>query len=480
MTEDKAASVENSTEDKKEMPPAYDEANPLTTEEPSVKITSNETKIDIGNGKEREAFQGLTKEELMKYANDPFWVRLRWVLFILFWFIWIAMLVASIVIIIYAPKCPSPEPKQWWQKNVLYEVDLKHDFGTVKNLKDNLDNLVESGVGTIYLPGFFTEGQGTRPDPKTVNSDWGSMEDWAALVTGCAERDQKVVIDWPLAMKNNKDVLEFWMDNGVSGFQLTKEYEHEADIKHLRMIVDARTEETGVPFILLLTDATTNLHGNIADNGVGDLIQLPVYDNNKINPDSATALKENLDTFIESLPRNAWPSFGWRDQSWAESLTDASTMLKMLLPGTPVFNSGQEFGGQKEWSQQEFDKQKSAPESHWQVFSTLASKMRHQDSILFGPLDSTTTFVKGNVFGMTRVKKGNPGYLLTINFAEEDVNVDVSDVHLVPDGIRLMAKSVPYPDDTAPEGEDVTRFESKNVLVKKQEARVFTFVPKYD
>lgn len=27
-------------------------------------------------------FSGLTKEELMKFANDPTWVRLRWGLFI--------------------------------------------------------------------------------------------------------------------------------------------------------------------------------------------------------------------------------------------------------------------------------------------------------------------------------------------------------------------------------------------------------------
>ena len=95
-SEDKAP-VEIISSEKKvpeEMPPTYDEANPLTGgEEPTVKITSNETKIDIG--KEKEAPMGLTKDELMKYANDPYWVRLRWILFILFWVIWAAMLAAS-------------------------------------------------------------------------------------------------------------------------------------------------------------------------------------------------------------------------------------------------------------------------------------------------------------------------------------------------------------------------------------------------
>merc|ERR1712121_474141 len=125
--------------------------------EPVVKITSNETKIDIGKLKEDGSeFQGLTKEELMKYANDPFWVKLRWFLFVLFWIIWVAMLVASVVIIIYSPKCPSPEPKQWWQKSPLYKMDIStfkdsnnDNNGDLTGIKSKLDYLVQTGVGTV-------------------------------------------------------------------------------------------------------------------------------------------------------------------------------------------------------------------------------------------------------------------------------------------------------------------------------------------
>ena len=35
----------------------------------------------------------------------------RWFLFILFWIIWTGMLAAAVVIIVLAPKCPSPDPK---------------------------------------------------------------------------------------------------------------------------------------------------------------------------------------------------------------------------------------------------------------------------------------------------------------------------------------------------------------------------------
>merc|ERR1719323_1785201 len=112
----------------------------------------------------------------MKYANDPFWVRLRWILFILFWIIWVAMLVSSIVIIIYAPKCPSPEPKEWWQKNAMVKVDVKtYSDGKLAGLQEKLDLFAESGVGTLY---------------KTVDSKLGSMDVWKAFVSAPKDRDQ--------------------------------------------------------------------------------------------------------------------------------------------------------------------------------------------------------------------------------------------------------------------------------------------------
>ena len=65
-----------------------------------------EVKLEIlGDGKKvvENDYPALTKSELMEYAKDPFWVGLRWGLFIFFWLIWLTMLVASIVIIVMAP-----------------------------------------------------------------------------------------------------------------------------------------------------------------------------------------------------------------------------------------------------------------------------------------------------------------------------------------------------------------------------------------
>lgn len=68
---------------------------------------NGDAKVELGNSIGAPTFVGLGKEELMKYANDPFWVRLRWALFFLFWLVWLAMLAGAIFIIVMAPKCPK-------------------------------------------------------------------------------------------------------------------------------------------------------------------------------------------------------------------------------------------------------------------------------------------------------------------------------------------------------------------------------------
>lgn len=70
-------------------------------------------KLNDDLGDLKSEFVGMGKEELMKFANDPFWVRLRWILFVGFWLLWAGMLVGAVLIIVAAPKCAPPEPRTW-------------------------------------------------------------------------------------------------------------------------------------------------------------------------------------------------------------------------------------------------------------------------------------------------------------------------------------------------------------------------------
>ena len=66
--------------------------------------------------------------------------------------------------------------------------------------------------------------------------------------------------------------------------------------------------------------------------------------------------------------------------------------------------------------------------SHLNVYKAL-TKLRYSDSILYG---DTTFYTNDTVLGFTRVKKGNPGYLVAVNFGKEEVTKDVTKLPLMP------------------------------------------------
>jgi hypothetical protein len=125
----------------------------------SVDSQNGDAKIDIENMK--IAFAGMGKEELMKFANDPFWVRLRWFLFIFFWLLWAAMLAGAIAIIVMAPKCAAPAPLKWWEQSPLYQVFVPtfKDGGETQDgtgdLKGKLPVLVLITIVTNFTLGDY-------------------------------------------------------------------------------------------------------------------------------------------------------------------------------------------------------------------------------------------------------------------------------------------------------------------------------------
>jgi len=106
----------------------------------------------------KEVLSGMGKEELMKFANDPFWVRLRWALFIIFWLIWAAMLAGAIAIIIMAPKCSAPEPKKLWEESAIVELDASDVFnGDLTRLELILSDLKNQHIRAISLSSLVKE-----------------------------------------------------------------------------------------------------------------------------------------------------------------------------------------------------------------------------------------------------------------------------------------------------------------------------------
>jgi len=436
--------------------------------DPKVKFIGGAESVDVEKGGVKDGKEevkgALTKAELMKYATDKKWVTTRWALFIFFWICWFAMLVASVVIIIKAPKCPSPEPKQWWQKSPVYEVYVKSfkdsnedGNGDLQGVASKLDYLKGLGIGSVYLSNIFK-----RPDQgddvtylKEVDPTFGTMEDFDSLLDDIHAKDMKVIMDFfpypngPTLSDEAKlvDILQFWVDKGVDGFRVdlgneVKEGQGFAEtidlLKKLRAVLDeASKDDPTEPRIMMISDANmtpaklVSYYGNIADQ-IGDVSHMPlnfnlISDFPSQDDFDAKALKESLEKYDKSLPADAWPNYSLGNLKNARvanrlstSRVNAMNMILMLLQGTPLTYYGEEIGmvngnGNKpdtlmQWSDvaQAEDTENSALKIYREM-----TNLREDEAILFG---DTNMFVQDNTFVLSRVKKGNPGYLLISNF----------------------------------------------------------------
>uniref|UniRef100_U5EQW4 alpha-glucosidase n=1 Tax=Corethrella appendiculata TaxID=1370023 RepID=U5EQW4_9DIPT len=294
----------------------------LAQKEVEVKFISGEqngdAKIDIGKGTDT-TFTGLSKEELMKFANDPFWIRLRWILFIFFWILWIAMLVGAILIIISAPKCAAPVPLVWWKEGPLVkvktsdDVELAHKFGakgvvyelpgdetylvkeiTIENrIKELVEKYNEKNIKLILdiTPNYVTkdnplfkgasENETLRSAFVWVNKG-EAPNNWLAIAGGSAWKEvssQNFVLsqfgkdryDLQLndivAKENFKDVLRHLVSLGVKGFRL-------ANAKHFiidKSLKDETASNENKNSIHTNYDFWTHAHTTFQD-GIAELL----------------------------------------------------------------------------------------------------------------------------------------------------------------------------------------------------------------
>ncbi|XP_028284556.1 solute carrier family 3 member 2a [Parambassis ranga] len=188
-------------------------------------------------------FTGLSKEELMKVAGTPGWVRTRWVLLVLFWLGWVGMLAGAIVIIVQAPRCkPIPE-MNWWNEGPLYQISDLNTFsedGGLQGVEEKLDNVNQLKVkGLIFGP--FHSVQADMPvtlNLQKIDGTQGETEHLAKIIEKAHKKGIKVVLDltpnylgspaW-FASSANEDTLEkvmaaaeYWLGLGVDGIKISE------------------------------------------------------------------------------------------------------------------------------------------------------------------------------------------------------------------------------------------------------------------
>lgn len=172
----------------------HDESSTSLKDQVEVKFVSpdgtqnGDAKINIGGLK--SSFAGMGKEELMKYANDPFWIKLRWFLFICFWLAWFVMLLSAVAIVVYAPKCSKS--MKYFNQSPLYEADVKSykdvdakpdSVGNFKGLSSEIDYFKNLGIKQLSLSSILK----IHPNDKSVinfedvNEIYGSLQEFKDL-----------------------------------------------------------------------------------------------------------------------------------------------------------------------------------------------------------------------------------------------------------------------------------------------------------
>lgn len=160
----------------------------------------------------------MTKEELMKYANDPFWQRLRWIFFILFWVLWAAMLAGAIYIILKAPKCSVAKPLSWYESPFKLHQQKKCDLDLWCLLKfPNLFYRYKEGP-LVEMPKYT--------DIKIVPSLIEKLQsiDAKGVIYNLAA-DKTYSLDTPNVQKFIKEAVENFKDTNIKViFDLTPNY----------------------------------------------------------------------------------------------------------------------------------------------------------------------------------------------------------------------------------------------------------------
>ncbi|VDN08717.1 unnamed protein product [Dibothriocephalus latus] len=150
----------------------------------------------------------LSKEDLIRLDREqPVWRRIRIALIALFWIIWILLLAASVLIIVFSPKCPPRPTLQFWQSKVAYwlnpftfkdsDGDLIGDLNGVSEAADYIADKLGAGFVILtplmpwypkYAPASF------QPNYSSIHPALGTMKDFGSLLRTLKKRGIETVI----------------------------------------------------------------------------------------------------------------------------------------------------------------------------------------------------------------------------------------------------------------------------------------------
>ncbi|XP_037336239.2 solute carrier family 3 member 2a [Pungitius pungitius] len=313
-------------------------------------------------------FTGLSKEELMKVAGTPGWVRTRWALLVLFWLGWLGMLAGAIAIIVQAPRCkPIPE-MNWWNEGPLYQIsDVEAFSDGIAGVEAKLDEINKLKVKGLILGPLHTI-QADQPatlNLKEINPTYGDQNALRAVLAKAHKKGISVVLDltpnylgaspW-FDNENVADVMEkvmsaaeYWLTLEVDGIKVSDLLVPATSVDWSKLQSTLHVNGTENPKKRLLMGAVTDMSAE----AVSQLVNRSGVD--LVLSNLLASKKQGVERIMAMDTLHAQQmSLGWglgaaqREQLSKQAKSAALIRLYQLLlftmPGTPVFTYGDEIG----------------------------------------------------------------------------------------------------------------------------------------
>uniref|UniRef100_A0A8C7Z3Y6 Glycosyl hydrolase family 13 catalytic domain-containing protein n=1 Tax=Oryzias sinensis TaxID=183150 RepID=A0A8C7Z3Y6_9TELE len=385
---------------------------------------------------EQTKFTGLNKEELLRVAGSPGWVRTRWALLLVFWIGWLGMLVGAVLIILRAPVCRELPPTDWWNEGPLLQIRNLQAFSETKDLK-GLEQKVSTLSG-LKLKGLVIGPIHAAPadDPmnlefEEISPEFGNLEQFKRLLQTAHRKGVFVVLDltpnyrgssgpwFSSASVTNvaerlKSALVFWLSEGVDGIQLPGVEDLARMVPSLwtdiRAIIQNGTDKYPNKRVLIgvtETSSAETVSDVLSSTGV-DLLLSGVL--------SASDQTERAHSVQLLYSNHSQTKLAWSLEDLSRDLVKVNQLLLMTLPGTPVFIGGDGIG-----LKDDMELNSSLQRSFFQSISELRGKER---SLLFG--DFSLLFNSSSSLAYLRVWDQSTRFLAAFNWAAEEVELQLS------------------------------------------------------
>ncbi|NP_001233677.1 4F2 cell-surface antigen heavy chain [Cricetulus griseus] len=453
-----------------------------------IKVAEDEAEAEAG-----AKFTGLSKEELLKVAGSPGWVRTRWALLLLFWLGWLGMLAGAVVIIVRAPRCRELPVQRWWHEGALYRVGDLQAFvgpnaGGIAGLKKHLEYLSTLKVKGLVLGPIHKNQKDdvNGTDLKQIDPSLGSQEDFKDLLQSAKKKSIHIILDltpnyrgqsaWFLPAQADwvatkmKEALSSWLQEGVDGFQF-RDVEKLMDASLYLAEWQNITKNFSEDRLLIAGTDSSDLQQIVTIlESTSDLLLTSSYLSNSSFTGEHTKL---LVTRYLNATGSHWCSWsvsqaGLLTASVPAQLLRLYQLMLFTLPGTPVFSYGDEIGLQEavvpgqpvEAPFMPWD-ESSLPQTPGHISTNMTVKGQNEDpgslltqfrwlsdlrgkergkerSLLHGDFRALTS--SPGIFSYVRYWDQNERYLVVLNFQDVVLSARLEAANL-PAGISLPASA---------------------------------------